>query len=75
MIKQLENSDPQFDQGSCIMSNPHIGKDRRIAERRVNTSERRELVRFEINKEPRRSGNDRRKVNGWSELSSKYQIM
>jgi len=56
------------------MSNPYIGKERRLQERRINASERRELVRYEINKAPRRSGKDRRKVNGWAE-HSQYNLM
>lgn len=74
MISHSEENNYQQEEGSCIMNNSHIGKDRRIEERRVNASERRELVRYEINKSPRRSGNDRRKVNGWAELSQ-YQLM
>jgi|TARA_B110000240_G_C13445222_1_gene430005 hypothetical protein len=44
------------------------------AERRIDTSERRELVRYEISKAPRRTGNHRRKINGWSECSE-YKLM
>lgn len=74
MIRHSEDNNYQQEEGSCIMNNSHIGKDRRIEERRINASERRELVRYEINKSPRRSGNDRRKINGWAELSQ-YQLM
>ena len=56
------------------MNNPYIGKERRLAERRVEASERRELVRYEINKAPRRTGQDRRKINGWAEFSE-YKLM
>ncbi len=74
MIRHTIEDTHQSEEGSSIMSNPHIGKDRRLSERRINASERRELVRYEINKAPRRSGKDRRKVNGWAELSQ-YQLM
>ena len=74
MIRHYNNEDTLIEEGSSIMNNPYIGKDRRIEERRVNASERRELVRFEINKSPRRSGKDRRKVNGWAE-HSEYKLM
>ena len=74
MIRHSEENNYQQEEGSCIMNNSHLGKDRRIEERRINASERRELVRYEINKSPRRSGNDRRKVNGWAE-HSQYQLM
>jgi hypothetical protein len=60
--------------GISKMNNPYIGKERRSTERRIDASERRELVRYEINKSPRRSGKDRRKVNGWGELTQ-YQLM
>ncbi len=74
MIRQFDAENNIQDEGSCIMSNPYIGKDRRMAERRIDASEHRELVRYEINKSPRRTGKDRRKVNGWSEFSQ-YQLM
>lgn len=74
MISHYEEDKPLTEEGSCIMSNPYIGKERRLQERRINASERRELVRYEINKAPRRSGNDRRKVNGWAE-HSQYNLM
>ena len=54
--------------------NTYMGKERRLAERRVDASERRELVRYEINKAPRRTGKDRRKINGWAEYSE-YKLM
>ena len=56
------------------MNNPYIGPERRVADRRVNATERRELVRYEINKSPRRSGKDRRKVNGWGDIAQ-YHLM
>lgn len=54
--------------------NTYMGKERRLAERRIDASERRELVRYEISKAPRRTGNDRRKINGWAEYSE-YKLM
>ncbi len=41
---------------------PYTGPDRRKGERRKN-SDRRSSVRFEVGKEPRRSGKDRRRAN------------
>ena len=74
MIRYPDETNQTLDEGSCIMSNPYIGKERRATERRIDASERRELVRYEINKSPRRSGKDRRKINGWAELNQ-YQLM
>ncbi len=45
---------------------PYTGPERRHGPRRVN-ADRRELVRFEIAKEPRRSGQDRRKQDIWED--------
>jgi hypothetical protein len=42
----------------------YIGPDRRIANRR-ELKDRREMIRFELDKTPRRSGKDRRKDNVW----------
>ena len=47
------------------MSEPYSGPERRVAERRQGPNERREMVRYEINKSPRRSGKDRRTLYGW----------
>ena len=55
------------------MSKPYIGPERRVAERRTGQNERREMVRYEINKTPRRSGKDRRTLYGWGDLPS-FQI-
>ena len=74
MISHHDEENTLTEEGSCVMSNPYIGKERRLQERRINASERRELVRYEINKSPRRSGKDRRKLNGWAE-HSKYSLM
>lgn len=73
-LNTLQNNHKASGKGTGEMNNPYIGKERRIEERRINASERRELVRYEINKAPRRSGNDRRKVNGWAE-HSEYKLM
>ena len=61
------------------MSNPQANKDRqagerRVGDRRINVKERRELMRYEINKTPRRSGKDRRKFNERSELPERKII-
>jgi len=39
---------------------PYTGPERRVEQRRKNT-DRRESIRFELEKEPRRSGKDRRR--------------
>ena len=73
-IDQIQKTSNTAGKGISEMSNPYIGKERRLAERRIEASERRELVRYEINKSPRRSGQDRRKINGWAEFSE-YKLM
>ncbi len=55
------------------MSNTYCGSERRSADRRAGPNERREMVRYEVNKSPRRSGKDRRTLHGWGELPN-YQI-
>ncbi len=54
------------------MSKAYSGPERRVADRRRGPNERRELVRYEINKNPRRSGRDRRTLYGWGDLPN-YQ--
>ncbi|ANB03260.1 hypothetical protein [Ectothiorhodospira sp. BSL-9] len=44
-------------------SQPYIGPERRKGERRKSQQDRREMFRFEPEKDPRRSGKDRRKAN------------
>ena len=40
--------------------------EKRLIDRRIDgVSDRREMVRYEIEKDPRRTGHDRRKINGW----------
>ncbi|MDW3095435.1 MAG: hypothetical protein R8G33_07180 [Gammaproteobacteria bacterium] len=73
-ISDTQRDSRLSEEGINQMNNPYIGKERRLAERRIEASERRELVRFEINKAPRRSGKDRRKVNGWAEYNE-YKLM
>ncbi len=53
------------------MSNLYINKERRLSERRIKTNERRKLVRYEIHKAPRRTGQDLRQVNGMVEQNSR----
>ena len=55
------------------MNKPYLGPERRVADRRTGPNERREMIRYEINKTPRRSGKDRRTLYGWGELSD-FQI-
>lgn len=73
-INQIQNKSNTAGKGISEMNNQYIGKERRLAERRIEASERRELVRYEINKSPRRTGKDRRKINGWAEYSE-YKLM
>ena len=50
------------------MNNSYSGPERRFADRRTGPNERREMIRYEINKTPRRSGKDRRTLYGWGTL-------
>ena len=50
-------------------SQPYKGPDRRRANDRRKTADRREEIRFEPQKEDRRSGKDRRKHGGWDDSS------
>lgn len=72
-IHKIQNYRKAAGKGISEMST-YMGKERRLAERRVEASERRELVRYEINKSPRRTGKDRRKIYGWAEFSE-YKLM
>jgi hypothetical protein len=44
------------------------GPERRKSQRRVAMSERREMVRYDLNKTPRRSGKDRRALYSWDAI-------
>ena len=50
------------------MIKTYTGPERRKAQRRIANSDRREMVRYEINKSPRRSGKERRMVYSWDAL-------
>lgn len=50
-------------------SQPYRGPERRKGQDRRKTSDRREEIRFEPQKEDRRSGKDRRKHGGWDDSS------
>lgn len=43
------------------------GPDRRVGTERRKTSDRRDEIRFELTKEDRRKGKDRRKHGGWDD--------
>jgi len=43
----------------------YAGPERRIAERRQSVKDRRQMIRFELDKEPRRGGKDRRISDLW----------
>ena len=55
------------------MNTVYSGPERRVADRRSGANDRREMVRYEINKAPRRSGKDRRTVYGWEQIPA-HQI-
>lgn len=44
------------------------GPERRKSQRRVAMRERREMVRYDLNKPPRRSGKDRRALHSWDSV-------
>lgn len=48
------------------METIYRGPDRRIRERR-EIKDRREMIRFELDKQPRRSGKDRRQADVWND--------
>ena len=48
---------------------PYRGPEHRKGQDRRKTSDRREEIRFEPQKEDRRSGKDRRKHGGWDDTS------
>lgn len=56
------------DQGAM----PYLGPERRINVERRQGHDRREMIRFEPDKEDRRSGKDRRKQGGWGKAASRY---
>ncbi|MCG5516096.1 MULTISPECIES: hypothetical protein [Ectothiorhodospira] len=51
------------DQKTAPPSKPYPGPERRKGERRKAQHDRREMFRFEPEKDPRRSGQDRRRAN------------
>ena len=51
----------------------YVGPERRKNVERRQGHDRREMIRFELDKEDRRSGKDRRKQEGWGKnLTSRY---
>lgn len=54
---------------SASESPQYTGPERRIRERRSGNTDRRELVRYELDRAPRRKTRDRRKYNGWDHLN------
>ena len=57
------------DDQSSGSDKPYIGPERRKGERRKKNRDRRDKLRFEIEKDPRRSGKERRKQKSsvWDE--------
>jgi hypothetical protein len=52
---------------------PYLGPERRHNVERRQGHDRREMIRFELDKDDRRSGKDRRKQDGWGKnLTSRY---
>lgn len=47
------------------MNNSTITPERRVMQRRQGEKDRRQMIRFELDKTPRRSGNDRRSPDFW----------
>ena len=50
----------------------YVGPERRKNMERRQGHDRREMIRFEPDKEDRRSGKDRRKQDGWGKPASRY---
>jgi len=51
----------------------YVGPERRKNVERRQSQDRREMIRFEPDKEDRRSGKDRRKQEGWGKnVTSRY---
>ena len=50
----------------------YLGPDRRKRGERREGQDRREMIRFEPDKDDRRSGKDRRKQDGWGKISPRY---
>lgn len=50
------------------MHKVYSGPERRKKQRRVAMCERREMVRYDLNKPPRRSGKDRRALYSWDSI-------
>ena len=53
-------------------STPYYGPERRRGEERRVGHDRRDLIRFEPQKDDRRSGKDRRRQDGWGKPLSRY---
>jgi hypothetical protein len=51
---------------------PYLGPERRKNIERRQGHDRREMIRFELDKEDRRSGKDRRRQDGWGKHQSRY---
>jgi len=47
------------------------GPDRRVGTERRQTTDRRDEIRFELTKEDRRKGKDRRKRGGWDDTPTR----
>lgn len=60
MELENENENEKVTFGDSDDETPYAGPENRVCHRR-ETTDRREMVRFELGKEQRRSGNDRRK--------------
>ena len=62
----MEPNDPRGD------TDDYRGPERRRNVERRQGHDRREMIRFEPEKEDRRSGKDRRKHHAWGTISSRY---
>lgn len=61
-----------MDPNQRIETLPYTGPDRRHNVERREGHDRREMIRFELDKEDRRSGKDRRRQDGWGKQQSRY---
>jgi len=62
--------DPVTERGDGMR---YMGPERRRNVERRQGHDRREMIRFELDKEDRRSGKDRRRQEGWQKnLASRY---
>ena len=57
--------------GKQQVSQPYMGVERRKGQDRRLSSDRRREIRFELDKDDRRNGRDRRRTGGWDDAHSR----